>query len=282
MLNNTGRQIVNTREIEIITGYEITGQDEQGNNYYDYSKPKYSKMKAGTFKVGGNSNGKYVIINNLYKGEIEKDGTLSKVDREGERVLTQKGRIYAKVAKEIVEGNKEYVRFLKEGPLGKVGGIGEKIRARMEAMEEAEKEKGEIKYKEDKYKEEMVKDIKEITEALWEANIWEYEKVEKLYGFYGLLPEKERSILNKMSISNLKGIVNAQHREAVKGIAEQRGYKLPEAEAVELARLARGMKFEGEDERIGKYFGDILILYLCLTHKSFFIKVFPRRVIVNS
>jgi hypothetical protein len=66
MLNNTGRQIVNTREIEIITGYEITGQDEQGNNYYDYSKPKYSKMKAGSFKVGGNSNGKYVIINNLY------------------------------------------------------------------------------------------------------------------------------------------------------------------------------------------------------------------------
>ncbi|MDR3124400.1 MAG: hypothetical protein LBU10_00780, partial [Endomicrobium sp.] len=66
MLNNTGRQIVNTREIEIITGYEITGQDDKGNNYYDYSKPKYSKMKAGSFKVGGNSNGKYVIVNNLY------------------------------------------------------------------------------------------------------------------------------------------------------------------------------------------------------------------------
>ncbi|MDR2066371.1 MAG: hypothetical protein LBP57_00805, partial [Endomicrobium sp.] len=66
VLNNAGRQIVNTREIEIITGYEISGHDEKGNNYYDYSKPKYSKMDPGTFKVGGNSDGKYILINNLY------------------------------------------------------------------------------------------------------------------------------------------------------------------------------------------------------------------------
>ncbi|MDR2617175.1 MAG: hypothetical protein LBC22_05190 [Endomicrobium sp.] len=50
----------------------------------------------------------------------------------------------------------------------------------------------------------MVKDIKEITNALWAANIWEYEKVEKMYGMYRLISESQRGVIDKMSIRRIE------------------------------------------------------------------------------
>ncbi|MDR0723655.1 MAG: hypothetical protein LBF23_00500 [Endomicrobium sp.] len=182
---------------------------------------------------------------NRVQEALDKDASLSKRDKNGNRVLTQKGKIYAKVAKELVGGNKDFASFLMKGPLGKLG-FGDKIKAKMEGNN------GEIKYEEDL--------VKEITEALWGANIWEYSQIEKLYGFYELIAESERGVLNNMSLADLKGLLSAQHRQAIKGLAEQKGYNLPDAEVVALAKLTKGMKFEG-NEALGKYFGKIVKSY---------------------
>ncbi|MDR1523109.1 MAG: hypothetical protein LBS29_04080 [Endomicrobium sp.] len=211
-------------------------------------QPKLFKEVGHDIELTAGANVENLIISsmqNRVQADLDKDSSLSKTDKYGKKVLTQKGRIYAKISKDFVEGNSKFENFLQNGPLSKLG-FADKIKDNMQANN------GEIKYDE--------KLIKEITNALWDANIWDYSKVEKLYGFYELVPENQRDVLNNMSLAELKGILSAQHSQTIKGLAEQKEYTLPDAQTVALAKLTKSMKFEG-NKALGDYFANIVKSY---------------------
>ncbi|MDR1017687.1 MAG: hypothetical protein LBM02_03190, partial [Lachnospiraceae bacterium] len=74
LLNNTpGINIVNMVDVQVTTGYEVTGYDNEGQPIYNYNKPIYSTIKAGSLILHGNSSGKYIMVNNLY-GQFTSEG----------------------------------------------------------------------------------------------------------------------------------------------------------------------------------------------------------------
>jgi hypothetical protein len=97
----------------------------------------------------------------------------------------------------------------------------------------------------------------QITKELWKANIWDFEQVNMVYGFYKAIPsERWTSVIT--SGVQLQGILTARHSNVKKELAKNKGYKVPNAMIIELAKLTQGMSFSDDMKGYEAYFKNIL------------------------
>jgi hypothetical protein len=96
-----------------------------------------------------------------------------------------------------------------------------------------------------------MKQALQITNELWKNNIWDFEQVNMVYGFYKAIPGESWSSVIR-SLNQLKGILTARHSNVKKELAKNKGYKLPDAMVIELPKLTEGISFS--DEGYKEYF----------------------------
>jgi hypothetical protein len=159
-----------------------------------------------------------------FRKRIEEDSSLSIGGK-----LTQKGKMLVEIAERFLNEEKEWQEFLLKGPLGQFILSG----------------KTALNFKLD------YETALQITNELWKANIWDFEQVNMVYGFYKVIPgERWSSVIT--SLNQLKGILTARHSNVKKELAKNKGYKLPDAMVIELAKLTEGISFS--DKGYEEYF----------------------------
>jgi hypothetical protein len=156
-----------------------------------------------------------------FKRKIASDSTLSIGGK-----LTQKGRLFVKIAEGFINKDEGWRDFLANGPLGKfvlgeVAGLN-------------------ISFDNLTF-ETCAKLADDITAAFWKADIWDAGQVEQLYGWYQMTPPDQRNVIT--SLAQLQGILTASHSSTKKQMAEQYGITLPSAMVIELAKLAKDFNF---------------------------------------
>ncbi|MDR1474195.1 MAG: hypothetical protein LBS38_00685 [Endomicrobium sp.] len=175
----------------------------------------------------GNARSKFI---DDFRTKLSKDTSLS---IGGE--LTPKGRMFVKIAERFMDQDSDWKQFLTEGPLAQFI-----------------------------FSSDIIVDFKfnadtalRITNELWTAGVWDTEQIELLYGWYKSIPVESRAGAIT-SFIQLKGVLTARHSTIKKELAKQKGYKLPNAMVIELAKLTQGMSFGNDMKGYEAYFKNIL------------------------
>jgi hypothetical protein len=177
----------------------------------------------------GNARGKFIED---FRAKLSKDTSLSNGNE-----LTPEGRMFVKIAERFMDQDSDWKQFLTEGPLAQFifsSGI------------------------------DIIVDFKfnadtalRITNELWTAGVWDTQQIELLYSWYKLIPAESRAGAIT-SLTQLKGVLTARHSTIKKELAKQKGYKLPNAMVIELARLTQGISFSNDRKGYEAYFKNIL------------------------
>ena len=139
-----------------------------------------------------------------YIDTINKDATLSYVNSEGNRVLTEKGKIYAELANKIIMPDKDWDKFIQ----WLFGMLGISL-------------SGEV----------QPEQVLDLTTKLWNKNVKDPRT------FTIMLDSYSNINYDNMTIEALQSFVNAGYDSGLQQYALQNGYGLPPVQTIELARL---------------------------------------------